>query len=86
LRKVVRFSVITLLVYAGLVFLAYHGLVSVPTGFIPPQDQGYLIVNVQMPDAASIERTQQTMAHLSEVARKPRPACAALSPSPGSRS
>jgi multidrug efflux pump subunit AcrB len=27
----------------------------VPTGFIPTQDQGYLIVNVQMPDASSIE-------------------------------
>ncbi len=69
LRKVVRFSVAALVVYAGLVFLAYFGLVNVPTGFIPPQDQGYLIVNVQMPDAASIDRTQQTMAHLSEVAR-----------------
>ncbi len=69
LRKVVRLSVISLLVYAGLVFLAYHGLRTVPTGFIPPQDQGYLIVSVQMPDASSIERTQQTMARLSEAGR-----------------
>jgi hydrophobe/amphiphile efflux-1 (HAE1) family protein len=42
----------------------------VPTGFIPPQDQGYLIVSVQMPDAASIERTQKTLSQLSEVAQK----------------
>jgi hydrophobe/amphiphile efflux-1 (HAE1) family protein len=70
LRKVVRFSGIALIVYLGLVFLAYHGLVSIPTGFIPNQDQGYLIVNVQMPDAASIERTQDTMTRISEIARQ----------------
>ena len=38
-------------VFRGLVFLAYGMFKVVPTGFIPPQDQGYLIVNVQMPDA-----------------------------------
>ena len=70
LRKVVRMSALTLLVYAGLVLLAIHGLRSVPTGFIPAQDQGYLIVSVQMPDAASIERTQKTLTKLSEAAMK----------------
>ncbi len=70
LRKVVRMSVLALVVYAGLVGLAYVGLKAVPTGFIPPQDQGYLIVSVQMPDAASIERTEKTLAQLSEVAQK----------------
>ena len=70
LRKVVRRSGVALLVYAALVFLAYRGLKAVPTGFIPPQDQGYLIVSVQMPDAASIERTQKTLAKLADAARK----------------
>jgi hydrophobe/amphiphile efflux-1 (HAE1) family protein len=70
LRKVVRMSVMALVVYAGLVFLAYGGLKAVPTGFIPPQDQGYLIVSVQLPDAASIERTQKTLSQLSAVALK----------------
>lgn len=69
LKKVVRFKYVALLVYTALVGLAYYGLVTVPTGFIPSQDQGYLIVTVQMPDASSIDRTQQTMARLSEVAR-----------------
>jgi hydrophobe/amphiphile efflux-1 (HAE1) family protein len=70
LRKVVRFSAMTLLVYAALVFLAYCGLKTVPTGFIPPQDQGYLIVSVQMPDAAAIERTQKTLARIADAARQ----------------
>jgi hydrophobe/amphiphile efflux-1 (HAE1) family protein len=70
LKRVVRMSAIALVIYGGLVFLAYRGLKTVPTGFIPPQDQGYLIVSVQLPDAASIERTQATLTKLSEAARK----------------
>lgn len=70
LRKVVRMSALTLLVYLGLVALAAYGLKTVPTGFIPAQDQGYLIVSVQMPDAASIERTQKTLSQISDVALK----------------
>ena len=69
LRKVVRLSAVALVLYVGLVWLTYHGLTTVPTGFIPSQDQGYLIVNVQMPDACSIDRTERTMAQLSKIAR-----------------
>src|SRR5260370_16174866 len=42
----------------------------VPTGFIPTQDQGYLIGNVQMPDASSIERTDAVMTQLADLAMK----------------
>ena len=70
LRRVVRFSVLTLMVYAGLAFLGYLGFKTVPTGFIPSQDQGYLIVNVQMPDAVSIDRTQQVMTRLADIGVK----------------
>jgi HAE1 family hydrophobic/amphiphilic exporter-1 len=37
--------------------VTFWGFVSVPTGFIPEEDQGYAIVGIQLPDAASIERT-----------------------------
>jgi len=70
LRRVVRFSFITLIVYGGLLLLAYAGFRAVPTGFIPPQDQGYLIVPVQMPDAASIDRTQAVMARIAAIGVK----------------
>ncbi len=43
-----------------------HGL---PKGFIPNQDMGYLLVNVQLPDAASDERTQAVMAHIEKIAK-----------------
>jgi len=53
-----------------LVYLAYGVFKIVPTGFIPTQDQGYLLVNVQMPDASSIERTDAVITQLSSLALK----------------
>ena len=41
-----------------------------PTGFIPQQDQGRLIVNVQLPDSASLQRTQEAMAQVDKIARE----------------
>ena len=70
LRRVVRFSAIALLLYGGLVLLAYFGFESVPTGFIPQQDQGYLICPAQLPDAASIDRTQAVMSKMVDIGLK----------------
>jgi multidrug efflux pump len=52
-----RLSAIVLLVYAGLVGLTGYGFAHVPSGFVPIQDKGYLLANIQLPDAASLERT-----------------------------
>jgi multidrug efflux pump len=65
----IRVSVIVLVVYAGLIGLTYVGFTSVPVGFIPSQDKGYLVVNAQLPDAASLERTEQVVARLSGLVR-----------------
>src|SRR5262249_45734042 len=70
LRRVVRLSAVALAGYAGLLGLTYLGFKTVPTGFIPQQDTGYLLVNLQMPDAASIDRTVPVMARLAETARQ----------------
>ena len=66
----IRVSVIVLLVFGGLLYATYYGLKTVPTGFIPSQDKGYLLVNVQLPDAASLERTQAVVAKLEAMARE----------------
>jgi multidrug efflux pump len=52
-----RISVIVLLVYVGLIGLTGVGFNRIPTGFVPIQDKGYLVTNIQLPDAASLERT-----------------------------
>jgi len=61
--RLVRVSAFMLVAYAGLIGLTAFQFVQAPTGFIPQQDQGYLINIVQLPPGASLERTD-------EVARK----------------
>ncbi len=64
-----RVSVIVLVIYAGLLYVTYWGMERMPTGFIPEQDKGYLLVNVQLPDGAAVERTQEVMHRIERIAR-----------------
>ena len=68
--KLLRISVIVLVVYGGLLVLTYWTFQRAPTGFIPQQDQGRLIVNVQLPDSASLQRTKEAMALVEKIARE----------------
>ena len=65
-----RVSVVVIVIYGGLLFLTWYGFATTPTGFIPQQDKGYLLVNVQLPDAASVGRTQETVERIEKVALK----------------
>ncbi|MFN5909252.1 MAG: efflux RND transporter permease subunit [Planctomyces sp.] len=60
-RRLLRFSLPVLVAYAGLLYATWYGFTKTPTGFVPSQDKGYLLVNVQLPDAASLERTRTVM-------------------------
>ena len=66
--SMLRVFVLVFLVYLGLLYLTYNKFLNTPRGFIPSQDMGYLLVNVQLPDSASLERTQRVMHQLSEIA------------------
>jgi hydrophobic/amphiphilic exporter-1 (mainly G- bacteria), HAE1 family len=55
---------------AALIAVAILGLTRLPTGFIPIEDQGYLLLAVQLPDAASLERTQQVVSRITEMTLK----------------
>src|SRR5262249_43788314 len=63
-----RLSVIVLLVYIGLIGLTGFGFSRVPSGFVPSQDKGTLVVNVQLPDSASLERTVEVCAAVETIA------------------
>ncbi len=65
---VLRLSTLVLVGYAGLLVLTYWQFVHAPTGFIPQQDKGYLLLNVQLPDSAAVERTQRVMATIEKLA------------------
>jgi multidrug efflux pump len=67
-----RVSVVVLLVYGGLLGLTWWGFTQTPTGFIPQQDKGYLLVNVQLPDAASVTRTQEVVTQIEKIALETR--------------
>jgi HAE1 family hydrophobic/amphiphilic exporter-1 len=60
-------SVIVALILIG---IGGYGLSRVPTGFIPIEDQGYLLAAVQLPDGASLNRTQRVLDQVSEIAGK----------------
>ncbi len=67
--RLLRGSAIVLAVYGGLLVLTYWVFGHAPTGFIPEQDQGRLIVNVELPDSASLQRTSEALAQIDQITR-----------------
>ncbi len=57
----IRRSVIMLILFSGLVGLTYYGFTQQPEGFIPTEDQGWAVIAIQLPDAASLDRTQKVV-------------------------
>lgn len=62
-----RRAAAAMLLFAVFTGLAAFGFVKVPSGFIPDEDQGYFIVTTQLPDAASLERTERVLAEIGEI-------------------
>ncbi len=67
---VIRKSAAALLVYGGLVFLTGWSFNKVPTGFVPSQDKQYLVAFAQLPEAASLGRTEDVIRRMSEIGLK----------------
>ncbi|MDB5325988.1 MAG: transporter, hydrophobe/amphiphile efflux family, partial [Phycisphaerales bacterium] len=64
-RRTARFAVVVLLVYGGLLVATGFMFNKVPTGFVPASDQGYFITAIQLPDGASLERTDGIVQEIS---------------------
>ncbi|HEY1860614.1 MAG TPA: efflux RND transporter permease subunit, partial [Gemmataceae bacterium] len=63
-----RGSVVVLVLYGGLMLLAWWDFTHLPTGYIPNQDQRRLYAAVQLPDSASLERTQEVIDRIARIA------------------
>jgi HAE1 family hydrophobic/amphiphilic exporter-1 len=63
-------SVVSVMIGLLIVAGALYALTRVASGFIPIEDQGYLVIAVQLPDGASLERTQKAMDQVAGIARK----------------
>jgi multidrug efflux pump len=68
--RLLRLATVVLIIYLGLLFLTGLGFQVVPGGFIPTQDQGYLIILAQLPDGASLQRTEAVLEQVSSIAQK----------------
>ncbi len=68
-RRLARLAVLVLVVYAALAAFGGWLFRKVPTGFIPPQDMGYMIAVVQLPDASAFERTDAVVRRVDAIAR-----------------
>src|SRR4029077_4483738 len=70
LGRLTGLAVIVLFVYAGLLFLTGLGFKVVPGGFLPTQDRGYAVAFAQLPDAASLDRTQAVVDKITKIGRE----------------
>jgi HAE1 family hydrophobic/amphiphilic exporter-1 len=66
-KTLVRRTAIMMLLFLGLAALTGRQFARLPTGFLPTEDQGYLIANIQLPNAASLERTQEVLTKIDRI-------------------
>lgn len=78
LRRVLRHTGISLALYAGLLVLTWFGFVKVPSGFIPSQDKGSIFCYMQLPDGASLQRTEELSRRVTKIIKQT-PGIAAVS-------
>jgi len=67
-RRAVRFSGIVLALYVGLLGLTFLSFKAVPAGFVPMQDKYYLVAIAQLPNSASLDRTEGVVKQMTQIA------------------
>jgi HAE1 family hydrophobic/amphiphilic exporter-1 len=70
IARMVSRSALMSVIALVLIGVAGYGMTRIPTGFLPIEDQGYLIAAVQLPDGASLERTQRAINQVTDIALK----------------
>jgi len=63
-------SSIAIFIYAGLIAVTLYGFAHTPSGFVPAQDKQYLVGFAQLPDAATLDRTQAVVKRMTDIALK----------------
>jgi multidrug efflux pump len=61
-------SAISIVVYVGLLAFTGFSFNKIPSGFVPTQDKQYVVAFAQLPDAASLERTDAVIRRMSQIA------------------
>lgn len=69
-KQTVRRGFVMFLLFGGICALMALGFLRLPTGFLPTEDQGYMMVNIQLPDAAAMERSDAVAAKVTNIYQK----------------
>lgn len=69
-QRAIHRAFVTLAVFGIIVVAAFALLIARPTGFIPDEDQGYLIASISLPPGASLQRTEAALTQFRDLARK----------------
>jgi len=67
LRVMLRQKVVMMTAFVALVALTGWWYLRVPTGFLPNEDQGYIVAIMQLPDAASLQRTHEVVTEVDKI-------------------
>ncbi|MES1940108.1 multidrug efflux RND transporter MexF [Salinisphaera sp. T5B8] len=65
--RIFRMGGIAVLIYGGLIALTWLGFTQTPTGFVPQQDKQYLVAFAQLPDAATLDRTEAVIRRMGDI-------------------
>ncbi|MEW6536448.1 MAG: multidrug efflux RND transporter permease subunit [Candidatus Auribacterota bacterium] len=66
-KRILRVSVIVMLLFTVICALSVYGFKILPTGFLPDEDEGYIFLNVELPDGASLERTKKVTSQINSL-------------------
>ncbi|MBD3854311.1 MAG: efflux RND transporter permease subunit, partial [Acidobacteria bacterium] len=66
-KLLLRRSVMTAIIVGGLLVATYFGMIAMPAGFVPSEDEGYFMVAAQLPDATSLGRTEELLDEVSAI-------------------
>ncbi|WP_417803385.1 efflux RND transporter permease subunit [Thalassospira lucentensis] len=69
-KRLLGLKSIMMVLYLGLLALTYQGFQILPSGFVPLQDKQYLVAFAQLPQGATLDRTEEVMREMSDIALK----------------
>ncbi|MEQ9564284.1 MAG: efflux RND transporter permease subunit, partial [Pseudomonadales bacterium] len=67
-KRLLGVKSIMMVLYAGLLVLTYQGFQILPSGFVPIQDKQYLVSFAQLPQGATLDRTEDVIREMSDIA------------------
>jgi len=67
IKTMVRVTVIVVVVFGGMLAVTGWSFQQIPSGFLPIEDQGYAFANIQLPDAASLKRSQDVVKQIDKI-------------------